>query len=86
MYFCTLHKPLFVYVLYLCTTWNAEVKAHFLPIAVTGIVPWGDRFSEKAKGVSECLEWQSEDHNVEFISHKNIIIISLIKVEKFFSI
>ena len=40
--------------------------------AVSGTVPRGDRFSKKAKGVNECLEVQCKDHNVDFISHKNI--------------
>ena len=35
-------------------------------------IPRGDRFSKKSKGVNECLEVQCKDHNVDFISHKNI--------------
>ena len=41
-------------------------------IAVSGIIPRGDTFSQKVKGVNECLKVQCKDHNVDFISHKNI--------------
>ena len=49
-----------------------SVKENGQQIAVSGIIPRGDRFSKKAKGVNECLEVQCKDHNVDFISHKNI--------------
>ena len=40
--------------------------------AASGFVPQGDRFSNKAKDVNDCLEVQCKDHNKNFISHKNI--------------
>ena len=40
--------------------------------AVSGILPRGDRFSKKAKDVNDCLEIKCKDHNIDFISHKNI--------------
>ena len=49
-----------------------SVKENGQQIAVSGIIPRGDRFSKKAKGVNECLEVQCKDHNVDFISHKKI--------------
>ena len=49
-----------------------SVKENGQQIAVSGIIPRGDRFSKKAKGVDKCLEVQCKDHNVDFISHKNI--------------
>ena len=48
------------------------MKENDQQIAVSGIIPRGDRFSKKAKGVNESLEVQCKDHNVDFISHRNI--------------
>ena len=41
-------------------------------IAVSGILPRGDRFSKKAKDVNKYLEIKCKGHNVNFIIHKNI--------------
>ena len=41
-------------------------------IAVSGILPGGDRFSKEAKDVNECLEIKYKGHSIDFISHKNI--------------
>ena len=49
-----------------------SVKENGQQIAILGIIPRGERFSKKAKGANECLEVQCKDHNVDFISHKNI--------------
>ena len=49
-----------------------SVKENGQQIAVSGIILLGDRFSKKAKVVDESLEVQYKDHNVDFISHKNI--------------
>ena len=40
-------------------------------IAVSGILPRGDRFSKETKDVNKCLERKCKDHNVNFISQKN---------------
>ena len=48
------------------------MKENGQQIAISGIIPRGERFSKKANGVNECLEVQCKDHNVDFISHKNI--------------
>ena len=48
------------------------MKENGQQIAILGIIPRGERFSKKAKGVNECLEVQCKDYNVDFISHKNI--------------
>ena len=49
-----------------------SVKRKSQQIAISGIVSRGDRFSKKAEGVNDCLTVQCKDHNVDFISHKNI--------------
>ena len=49
-----------------------SVKENGQLITVSGIISRGDRFSKKAKSFSECLEVNCKDHNVDFISHKNI--------------
>ena len=48
------------------------MKENVQQISVPGIIPRGDRFSKKAKGVNECLEVQCKDQNIDFISHMNI--------------
>ena len=54
------------------TSLALSVKEKGHQIAVSGILPRGDRFSKKAKGVNDCLEIKCKDHNIDFISHKNI--------------
>ena len=49
-----------------------SVKGNGQQIAVSRIIPRGERFSKKGKGVTKCLEVQCKDHNLHFISHKNI--------------
>ena len=56
-----------------------------LQTAVSGIVPRGDRFSEKAKYVNECSELHCKDHNVDFISHKNINLRSHLNQDRLHS-
>ena len=54
------------------TSLALSVKEKGHQIAVSGIFPHGDSFSKKAKDVNDCLEIKSKDHNIDFISHKNI--------------
>ena len=49
-----------------------SMKENGQQISVSGNIPQGDRFSKKPKGVNKYLEVQCKDHNVDFISHKNI--------------
>ena len=51
---------------------SVKEKGHH--IAVSGLLPRGDRFSKKAKDVIECLKIKCKGHNVDLISHKNINI------------
>ena len=46
--------------------------------AVSGFVSQADRFSRKAKEVKDYLEVQCKDHNVDFVSNKNISPRSLL--------
>ena len=54
------------------TSLALSVKEKGQQIAVSGILPLGDRFSKKAKDVIDCLEIKCKDHNIDFINHKNI--------------
>ena len=48
------------------------MKENGQQIAASRIIPRGDRFSKKAKGVNEYLKVQCKDRKIDFISHKNI--------------
>ena len=54
------------------TSLALSVKEKGHQIAVSGILPRGDRFSKKAKDVNDCLEIQCKEHNIDVISHENI--------------
>ena len=54
------------------TSLALSVKENGQQIADSGIIPHEDRFSKKTKGVNEYLEVQYKDHNLVFISNKNI--------------
>ena len=54
------------------TSLALSVKEKGHQIEVSGVLSRGDRFSKKAKDVTDCLEIKCKDHNVDFISHKNI--------------
>ena len=54
------------------TSLALSVKEKDHQIAVSGILPRGDRFSKKAKDVNDCLEIQCKEHNIDVISHENI--------------
>ena len=54
------------------TSLALSVKEKGHQIAVLGILPRGDGFSKEAKDVNDCLEIKCKDHNIDFISHKNI--------------
>ena len=54
------------------TSLALSVKENGQQIADSGIIPQEDRFSKKAKRVNEYLEVQYKDHNLDFISNKNI--------------
>ena len=54
------------------TSLALSVKEKGHQIAVSGILPRGDSFSKKAKNVNDCLEIKCKDHNIDFISNKNI--------------
>ena len=54
------------------TSLALSVKEKGNPIAVSEILPRGDRFSKKANDVNECLEIKCKGHSIDFISHKNI--------------
>ena len=48
------------------------MKENCQQIAVSGVIPRGERFSKEAKGVNKCLKVQFKDHIVDFIGFKNI--------------
>ena len=54
------------------TSLALSVKEKGHQIAVSGILPRGDRFSKKAKDVNDYLEIQYKEHNIDVISHENI--------------
>ena len=54
------------------TSLALSVKEKGHQIAVSGILPRGDRFSKKAKDVNDCLEIKCKEHNIDVISHENI--------------